>query len=278
MESHVPLSHPLALQNLSELSRFAQVLVGDFEQSGLLIEEILTEQVLRKNLESYSRFEAMRDLVSRLERKALKAGKTGTLYPEMTLCRLTVIERAVLVLAHGLMSETGDLSYDEMSKILGLNSREECGILLSRARKQFLSANPQLPSGRFFVRVPIATGASCPDAYTKDGAPWPQLLLDEELDVRRRLFIQNHVLECRVCFAFLQSTREMIYEVDRRVEEELRSIPEKVNLRLMSWKESGSRSNPHRLALSLRRFFSRPEVRWIIGAWILVSLVSYLLR
>ena len=119
--------------------------------------------------------------------------------------RLAPEERFVLALLH-----TGKVSYARISKILD-RTPEQVAILAWTARLHLANA----PGNPGFVAHPTGSdhfGVHCPEYdFTQ---PWTQRFLDEEIPVRERLFLQNHMMVCKSCREALNRCRKLYYSVD----------------------------------------------------------------
>jgi len=56
---------------------------------------------------------------------------------------------------------------------------------------------------------------SCPELDAR--APWTQKFLDEEMQSREALFLQNHLMICRSCRSALEAARKVFHGVDAHV-------------------------------------------------------------
>ncbi len=63
------------------------------------------------------------------------------------------------------------------------------------------------------------TSRSCPDYDPR--APWTQRFLDEELQARERVFIQNHLMACAACRNTLDQARKLFHSVEAQLRKEL---------------------------------------------------------
>lgn len=82
--------------------------------------------------------------------------------------------------------------------------------LLWSARTQFAAA----------VGLSIPAGAaprspSCPEYRPRE--PWTQRFLDDELTVRERLFLQNHLMSCEGCRTGLDGARKLIGSIEAQL-------------------------------------------------------------
>jgi len=94
-------------------------------------------------------------------------------------------------------------SYARSAKVLGW-TREQVEEVAWRARVSLgLASGAQMPSGSL-------TKATCPEYIPE--RPWTQAFLDEELDKRRTLFLQNHLMGCEGCRKALDRARHVVVQ------------------------------------------------------------------
>lgn len=189
--------------------------------------------------------------------------------------RLMPEERFLLTALH-----FGKWSYSRLGRILG-HSQAEVADLAWKTRLYIGAMNPRL-SRQASQAKPRELGAApargmlCPELNPKN--PWTQKLLDDELSVGQRLFLQNHLMVCSPCHALLSRARDLYFAVEEILPKPSNQDDlQKEAVALQStWAQNHHllRPSERSFADSLRIFGRRPDVKaaLVFGALILVSI------
>lgn len=121
----------------------------------------------------------------------------------------------------------------------------------------------------FFPVLTHLKGAHCPD-YDVD-KPWCQRFLDDELiSTSERLYLQNHMMVCLSCRKILSSCRDLYF----KIEKEMNSLI-KVKPGLLESFQKALYQRPRdypSFYTSLKTFFKRKNILFVLFIWVLVSL------
>ena len=121
-------------------------------------------------------------------------------------------------------------------------------------RFQIRSQSSGQPSGEVALE-----GPSCPDWDPE--RPWTQRFLDDEMQTRERLFVQNHLMVCRMCHRQLVRTRDVYYWVDELIPRESDGFLESELSKTWTLNLSFIRPSERTFLQSLKIFTSRADVR-----------------
>lgn len=166
-------------------------------------------------------------------------------------------------------------SYARVARLLNL-SEPSLQEMIWRTRQLLAAQHPRFQI--FPWRSPSTLsleGPSCPD-YEPE-RPWTQRFLDDEMQTRERLFIQNHLMVCKNCHRQLARTRDIYYWVDDLIPREKNSGLEQELARTWSLNLAYVRPSERTFLQSLWIFSSRADVRaTLVGVALL--LLAYLRR
>ena len=220
-----------------------------------------------------------------------QGAKTG---PQGPFWRLPAKARLALAVLHGDMR----WSWRRTARVFGWAAAFESGRnptaeSMKEISSELLDLVSRLAwSARLELGWEIGAGYPAGSSTPQDGtrfcpehdprAPWTQRFLDEELQPRERLFLQNHLMTCKSCRSSLDMARKLFYSVDvliRRLIEEPRgkSAPAGGNARaeiskafslLLAGRKAALRPVSLGFAESIRYHLSKREnqIVWLLGA------------
>jgi hypothetical protein len=107
-------------------------------------------------------------------------------------------------------------SYQRLSRVLG-GSVDQVATRAWRLRVHLASqgSSPRRPLASLGAAGAAASRPNCPEFDALN--PWTQRFLDEELQSRERLFLQNHLMACADCRSALNRCRDLYYQVESMV-------------------------------------------------------------
>ncbi len=232
------------------LTRISHSLWGDFEKSLPISEDILTSVGLLRLDEDSTMERALKMLIERAERSPPK-----TFLLQHPFFRLAPIERFLMTALH-----LERWSYARIARVLGIDSRLIAPWAWATRMKfcfQEMSDPVEYPRG------PTSLGRSCPEYKVTE--PWTQSFLDEELEGRERLFLQNHLMACDQCRRSLDLSRKMIFRIESMipVREADRDAEIAAERLLKTWKAGESAFDPSKTTFrqSLIPLYQKKRVR-----------------
>lgn len=210
-----------------------------------------------------------------LHRAARDGARTAADRVSEPFFRLTYEERFILAAIYRV-----HWPYERIGKTVGKSAEEVATI--AWAARLHLNA---IPGSQVPAPHPTGSrlrGGTCPEYHPAH--PWTQRFLDDEMEHREKIFIQNHVLSCTACQQALNRCRKMVYSVDglvprvdatqdRSTEKRIRRLRQvlvRTNAVHRPWELSPSES--------LLLFFERREVQWFLALFAFTILVISLRR
>lgn len=183
---------------------------------------------------------------------------------EIPFYHLSSIERFAL------MAVSVGWSYLDLARLMEM-APDQVGQLLWNARIDL--------GARLGVKHPVGSGKgpSCPEYKMEE--PWTQKFLDEEISVRERLFLQNHLMACDSCRRCLEGARKLYYAVEKV----LPGLEPKQKEQLLFAHQTFVQGRSERFP-ELRSFgesviafiLKNREIQWMLSALFLFSLISFL--
>jgi len=171
--------------------------------------------------------------------------------------RLSALERFVLSCLH-----KESWSYLRISQLLDLTAYQ-----IERMAWGARMHLANLPSSHYWPTFhPTGSkveGGTCPDYNFS--APWTQRFLDEEYGKKEKIFLQNHIVNCKDCYRSLARARDLYYRVESMIPG-FRNKTEEVNyLKAISntWKSNKPDSLPlwEHFYYSLKIFVKKTDVQ-----------------
>ncbi|MEK6704487.1 MAG: hypothetical protein AABZ06_01735 [Bdellovibrionota bacterium] len=181
--------------------------------------------------------------------------------------RLSAEERFILIALH-----FGKWSYSRLSRILHAAGNEAMSLRLEEVA---WSARTRLAFSAMRVSYPVGAGSGGPHCPSYDPAkPWTQRFLDDEIvNGTERIFLQNHLMACDSCRRGLALAREVYFAVETLIpqpsDESFLKDLSSVCKRGYLHKAPSQRS----VMEALSAFTKRPDVQWILIAWLIVVAV-----
>ena len=239
--------------DIHSLTRISRALWGDFDRSLAVSEDTLSKIALLRLSDELLVERASKAMIERAEKYPPKLLKLS--HP---FFRLAPIERFLLTALH--LEKWG---YSRVARTLGIESGLiETWAWATRIKYCFQEMQSEVE----YPRGPVSIGTSCPEYNAS--APWSQRLLDDESDKRERLHLQNHLMGCASCRKILDTTRRMIFNIEKMIpvassSEEMDFAASRID---EIWKSGEAIFRPSSITFrsSLLHFLRRPKVQFIL--------------
>ena len=238
---------------IKSLTRISRSLWGDLEKSVAISEDTLTSVCLLQLSDERTLERASKVMIERAERNPPRL-----LALQHPFYRLAPIERFLLTALH-----VEKWTYSKIARILGIEvSLVEPWAWATRIKYAY----QELSTGIDYPRGPASLGANCPEYNMSH--PWTQRLLDDELQKRERLFLQNHLLACEKCRKSLELSRKMFFTIEglipvKDAHQETEIASERI---FQTWRSGESKYRPIKTTFkeSLVVFFNQTSVQYAL--------------
>ena len=241
-------------ESVQSLTRIGRSLWGDGSRSMEISENTLTSVSLLHLNNDQTVEHASKAMIERAEKYPPKLLKLS--HP---FFRLAPIERFLLTTLH-----LEKWSYAKVARTLGIEEKLiEPWAWATRLKYCFqeLEVNIHYPHG------PSHLGPNCPEYNAS--APWTQRLLDDEMQKRERLVMQNHIMACDRCRKTLEHARNLFFKIESLIPvRETSPEIEEANDRIMrTWQEGEVTFRPMNVTpeQSFLTFFSQPKIQFVLA-------------
>ena len=246
------------IDSIKSLTRISRSLWGDLDKSVAMSEDTLTSVSLLQLSDERTLERASKVMIERAEKNPPRL-----LSLHHPFYRLAPIERFLLTALH-----VEKWPYEKICRILNLeDALVESWAWSTRMKYAF----QELETDLSYPRGPVTLGPSCPDYNAS--SPWTQRLLDDELQKRDRLFLQNHLMGCQNCRKSLELTRKLFFKIESLIPvTDAYQETEEAALRIhRAWKSGESAFRPIKttLAESLIGFLGQTRIQYALAAFAL---------
>ena len=253
-------------EDLKTLSHLGQALWVDPDYSEKVSVETLAAVSLMDLTEDRSLEKASGALLARAIREGVSANAPALNRP---FYRLHPEERFILSALH-----CGRWSYERIARVLR-QPADQIPKLAWNARIHLVSA-PGRP-----VYIPYPTGSSlngvrCPEYDPSN--PWTQRFLDDEMNNRERIFLQNHLMSCERCRNSLSRCRNVYYVADALIPRSNEDT-ERARIYERALQKSRYLARPSEVGFvdSLKVFAQRRDIQFAMATVFVFVLVNVLL-
>ncbi len=251
--------------DIRSLTRIGRSLWGDLDQSVAISEDTLTSVSLLNLSDERTIERASKVMIELAERNPPALLKLN--HP---FFRLAALERFLLTAAH-----IEKWNYERIARTLGIESRL-IEPWLWAVRLKFCFQETQ-SSGLEYPRGPGSAGPVCPEYNAT--SPWTQRLLDDELEKRERVFLQNHLIACEKCRKTLDLARKFLFKTESMIplRESSHELDQACDRVFQSWLDGEATLRPIKIDAkrSILKFIAQPKVQFLLSLLVFICLISF---